>query len=116
MNPEARCRAGRPCLEGSKSRNRLSETPLGRPFFLGCLRVTRSDGRRAAGGTLSNEQLTPTDQRRGGISTGSPVPPELRATRRRLNDGVDSPTHPRRYHESDAPASLRRRLRAHWRL
>src|SRR5207247_1719790 len=25
-NPEARCRAGRPCLEGSKSRNRLSRT------------------------------------------------------------------------------------------
>src|SRR5437667_99002 len=24
MNPEARCRAGRPCLRGSKSRNRLS--------------------------------------------------------------------------------------------
>jgi len=24
MNPEARCRAGHPCLEGSKSRNRLS--------------------------------------------------------------------------------------------
>ncbi len=26
MNPEARCRVGRLCFEGSKSRNRLSET------------------------------------------------------------------------------------------
>ncbi len=25
MNPEARCRAGRPCFGGSESRNRLSE-------------------------------------------------------------------------------------------
>jgi hypothetical protein len=33
MNPEARCRAARPCLEGSKSRNRLSGVPAW-PFFL----------------------------------------------------------------------------------
>src|SRR5713101_2762383 len=32
MNPEARCRADRPCLEGSKSRNRLSEL-LAWPVF-----------------------------------------------------------------------------------
>src|SRR3989442_5462876 len=33
MNPEARCRAGRPCLEGSESRNRLSKL-LAWPVFL----------------------------------------------------------------------------------
>src|SRR5256885_2181649 len=33
MNPGARCRAGRPCLEGSKSRNRLSDV-LARPVLL----------------------------------------------------------------------------------
>src|SRR6059036_2619785 len=33
VNPEARCRAGRPCLEGSKSRDRLSER-LAWPAFL----------------------------------------------------------------------------------
>src|SRR5438093_950476 len=39
MNPEARCRAGRPCLEGSKSRNRLSELLAWPVFFL--LRAAR---------------------------------------------------------------------------
>src|SRR2546426_733884 len=34
MNPEARCRAGRPCLEGSESRNRLSGTPTRPVFFV----------------------------------------------------------------------------------
>ncbi len=31
--PGARCRAGRPCLEGSKSRNRLSGIPAWPVFF-----------------------------------------------------------------------------------
>src|SRR5437899_3238472 len=30
MNPEARCRAARPCLEGERIANRLSGNPLGR--------------------------------------------------------------------------------------
>src|SRR2546426_9818162 len=36
MTPEAGCRAGRPCLEGSESRNRLSEVlAWPAPFFCG---------------------------------------------------------------------------------
>src|SRR5260370_19982099 len=34
-NLEARCRTARPCLEGSESRNRLSETLAWPPFFSG---------------------------------------------------------------------------------
>src|SRR2546430_8270922 len=40
MNPEARCRAARLCLEGSKSRNRLSGIPAWSVFFFLSASVT----------------------------------------------------------------------------
>src|SRR2546421_5736246 len=54
MNPEARCRAGRPCLEGSESRNRLSEL-LAWPVFF--------EARKAGGYAVSlgRGRLSPMD-------------------------------------------------------
>src|SRR2546423_14963184 len=37
INPEARCRAGRPCLEASKSRDRLSGLPTWPVVFVASL-------------------------------------------------------------------------------
>ena len=42
MNPEARCRTGRPCLEGSESRNRLSGGTHLAGLLLGLVRPART--------------------------------------------------------------------------
>src|SRR6266508_3281539 len=43
MNPEARCCAARPCLEGSKSRDRLSGTPTRPVLFLAAANGDRGE-------------------------------------------------------------------------